>query len=594
MSTKLNSVVSDLYLSINTDMDVSYQTTFLENAPHCAVEPVTAEDLTNKAYVDSRLVNSGSGINLYLNYSVADAINPYKSLGTSIVITTITTIQTPQLGTQFIGSFITASGYPGTTLIPSGIYELNQFGRQVGGNVGTLKYFFTLSKINLGGTVTLLGTSGYSADINTSVTDIFFAPLSLAELTLLSTDRLVISVFSLGIGNNVGEFLDSHFQDDSYSYITTPLISGSNFLSSNNVFTGVNSFTNALTAPTILFPSATTNVANTTFVTNNFVDLTTTQTILGTKTFSKIITDLIQGSSAISTLEIGDNFTTGDINIGKNMTDATGIVKINSSIGITNIGLLQFAASGMGTQTAGATFGLCFSQIDGICNIANGSSRSALGKINIGAGAGSLGTITIGQTSCQVEITGSSVNIANTASTSIPVNIAVGAGSSGTISIGGSGRTLTFRGSTASTINIVNGLISCGNITLGTSALTQTAGTQLGGVTNGTIQSASVSSTTTIGTLTFTSLGGYIVSFGYTSNSASVLGTHYVQFTGTSLVPVPVGLYGASQADNVGLASVAATFYIKVTTIGTLNMICNLVGTITSFTNQYFTATRII
>ena len=295
MSTKLNSVVSDLYLAINTDMDVSYQTTFLENAPHCAVEPVTAEDLTNKAYVDSRLVNSGSGINLYLNYSVADAINPYKSLGTSIVITTITTIQTPQLGTQFIGSFITASGYPGTTLIPSGIYELNQFGRQVGGNVGTLKYFFTLSKINLGGTVTLLGTSGYSADINTSVTDIFFAPLSLAELTLLSTDRLVISVFSLGIGNNVGEFLDSHFQDDSYSYITTPLISGSNFLSSNNVFTGVNSFTNALTAPTILFPSATTNVANTTFVTNNFVDLTTTQTILGTKTFSKIITDLIQG-----------------------------------------------------------------------------------------------------------------------------------------------------------------------------------------------------------------------------------------------------------------------------------------------------------
>ena len=461
-------------------MDISFQTTFSDNAPHCNVAPVSAVDLCNKHYVDSRLVNSGFGINLYLNYSVnaltlaVPAIGTYKQLGTSIVIVSPgITINKPQSDTQLIASFITKSGYPGTVSIPSGIWELNQFGKglslpdteipitepEIPIIETELKYYFTLTKINLQEEETLLGTSEYSADINTSFTDVFFAQLILEELTLFSTDQLIINIFSLGVNTMVGATLDSYFQSTTYSYITTPLVSNSNLLSRANIFSGTNAFSSGLSAPTKYFPSNTTDVATTAHLTSYYVNNSGTQSIGGAKTFTSAIT---------------------------------------------------------GTTYIGTSFG---------GNVA----------------ASSFGT---------------------------------------------AGYNTTIRGNQISFSNPL------------TLAATQqpTSVSQLGGVTNGTIQSAGLtlsSGSASIGSLQFTYVGVYIVSFGYRSNSASVLTNHYVNFTGTLLAPVPVGLYGAAPANNAGMATVSASFYILVTTIGTLNMIINLTGTITSFENRYFTATRI-
>jgi len=377
MSTKLNSIISDGTLNIDTDMDISYQTTFSFAAPHCVADPVTADDLTNKAYVDSRLVNSGSGTNLYFNYSVSDAISPYRQLGTSIVITTQTTLNTPQAGTQTIASFITDSGYPGTVTIPSGIWELNQFGKQVGGSAGVLRYFFTLYKRDLAGNEILLGTSGYSADINTSVTDVFFAQLTLGILTLLSTDRLIVNIFSLGTGTDVGHTLDSQFQNTTYSYITTPLVSGSNFLSLNNTFTGSNSFTNATTNIGSMVVSA--NALNS----NN------------------INTEVLIGNNLIGTSSIAPG---AALKVGYNL----------------NYGSLQLATrAGRSGDTRihdGAFSGGNVYIGSGATNmyISAGTGSTATGSINIGFGFASLGDFNLGSATRKMSILGTSLSTIST------------------------------------------------------------------------------------------------------------------------------------------------------------------------------------
>jgi hypothetical protein len=48
------------------DLEVIGSTTF-ENTPHCNQFPVLAQDLANRAYVDSIVGQSGNGFILYLN-----------------------------------------------------------------------------------------------------------------------------------------------------------------------------------------------------------------------------------------------------------------------------------------------------------------------------------------------------------------------------------------------------------------------------------------------------------------------------------------------------------------------------------------------
>jgi len=422
----VNQIASNTLAPLNMASDTQFagQTTF-NLAPHCNVDPSTAEDLANKSYVDSRLVNSGSGTNLYFNYSVSDIITPYKQLGTSIVITTQTTINTPQAGTQFIASFITDLGYPGTTTIPSGIWELNQFGRQVGGSGGVLRYYFTLSTINILGGITLLGTSGYSADINTSVTDIFFAQLPLGILTLLNTERLFIEIYSLGTGTGVGHTLDSQFQAGTYSYVTTPLVSGSNFLSLNNVFTGSNSFTNAITMPTMAYPNNTTNGANTAYLTANYVNNSATQTIGGAKTFNGSVdvpTAVFPNSTSIA---VNGAYLTANYVPNSTNTTIAGLKTFSNTR--TDFNLLSINGNQLNVLNASNTLYLGYTSNVGIINI---GENQLSGEIKIGNDSRS-GNINIG---CGLLVTSD-------------INIGVSTGTS-TIGIGSVSKAVTINGST--------------------------------------------------------------------------------------------------------------------------------------------------
>ena len=68
------------------NIEVLGQTTFT-NTPHCNQFPVLAQDLANRAYVDSIVGKSGNGFILYLNKSV----NVSGGFQLSNAVTTVTT-----------------------------------------------------------------------------------------------------------------------------------------------------------------------------------------------------------------------------------------------------------------------------------------------------------------------------------------------------------------------------------------------------------------------------------------------------------------------------------------------------------------------
>lgn len=184
--------------------------------------------------------------------------------------------------------------------------------------------------------------------------------------------------------------------------------------------------------PTMAPGNSTTNIANTQFVTNaittagaNYVDLTSTQTITGEKTFSNantvisgnLVTNNIVSASATTDISIGQNLTTGDIKLG-NSGGATNVA-LNWG-GASNSGNLSFqggsltlAGTGNYNQTSGATYQT------------NISTNQSTGELAIGTAGGRSGAIYI-----------------NTGGTSTaPVNISSGTNANAPITIGSTAST---------------------------------------------------------------------------------------------------------------------------------------------------------
>jgi hypothetical protein len=314
MSLKTNSIISDVILNVNCDTDFSNQVSF-DVVPHCNISPEYGNDICNKSYVDSRVGNSGNGIQLYFNKSVIiDSSN--SELGTEIVIIPGIDIQFPQTGINLISSFLTILGYPNQTRIPSGIWELNQYGLvDSSPRLGTLYYYFTLVNYHEDSSTTLIGRSGNSSDIDSINTpSLYFATLTLGPINLLLTDRLQVNIYSEGINTGGSTHtLNSFFQGPYYSFINTPLISGNNLLASNNDWTGANTFELSPNVPDVAQTTSNDFCANTRYVrdaitdlSNSYVTLQTTQTIDSYKTFSitPLISELMP-SGATSTTQIG-------------------------------------------------------------------------------------------------------------------------------------------------------------------------------------------------------------------------------------------------------------------------------------------------
>ena len=111
-------------LTVN-DLEVIGDTEFLFT-PRCSAIPDLAQDLVNRAYVDSIVGQSGNGFILYLNKSV----NVSGGFQLSNAVTAVSTSQTITVEVQdinvSIGTFISDVGFAALLTLPSGLWELNQ------------------------------------------------------------------------------------------------------------------------------------------------------------------------------------------------------------------------------------------------------------------------------------------------------------------------------------------------------------------------------------------------------------------------------------------------------------------------------------
>ena len=373
MSTKLNSIISDGSLYIDTDMDISYQCTFSANAPHCNVPAVNGNDLVTLGYVNSLVGQYSGGFNLFFNYSVSDGL--YKSLGQSVVdsvtqqIVPITTDTTNQLVAKFVSSAL------GITTIPSGIWNMLIYS-EVAANGGTLTYFFEVYTLT-GATETLLFTSASSADVNANTTPagINVNGTLITPATIALTDKIVVKIYLHKDGTPL--LVNTYFQYDYYSFIQTTLNAGTTLLSSDNTFTGTNSFTNT-----------TTNIGSMVVLANALNS-------------NSINTDIFIGDNLIGPgiatpggkLKIGNNMNWGEISIARK-TGRLGETHIHD-----------------GTGSAGSVYiGSTSTNIQ----IAVGTTSAANGPINIGNGAGSIGAFSLGSATRLLTVLGTSASTIST------------------------------------------------------------------------------------------------------------------------------------------------------------------------------------
>jgi len=377
-TTQIQSSGGNLQVVSATDFTNDVNFLFADSPPHCSIVPDNPNDLTNKLYVDTKVIASGGGQQMYFNQSVSSTPSPYKALGTTIVVASqqiLTTLQlNPFLGVpQVIAQFITETSYPNITTLPAGIWTANIYGKVTGGTTGTLYYEMKVYTFTTSSVKTLIGTGIGVQDVD-ATTDITLYSVSTTIDTISGlnlTDRIIVEILTNGVGSNPTSHLNTYFQAGTYSFLTTPLISGTNLLGLANSWTGINTFSNTTTNIGSLVIS--TNALNTTS--------TATPLLIGN--------NLTNGSGGV--IKIGANILTNEIWIGTADT-ASGSVRIRDGNGT---GGYVYIANGTGSGT----------QVQIL------TATSATGAVSIATGASSSGTVSIGSLTRLSNIYGSSSSI---------------------------------------------------------------------------------------------------------------------------------------------------------------------------------------
>ena len=181
------------------------------------------------------------------------------------------------------------------------------------------------------------------------------------------------------------------------------------------------SVTNPFTTPTISFTGVL-PLANggTGSSTQNFVDLTSSQTILGTKTFNNIAASGITGSGSGGTISL--NATNGDINLGNleaSSSSAGGAINLTAAGGISTGYLRAYGGGGGGdsgiqlgggTQAGASGSGgsISVSALNGNISVSGdiNTSGGGGGGYQTGGSGGSAGSISISASNGDISVSG--------------------------------------------------------------------------------------------------------------------------------------------------------------------------------------------
>ena len=245
----------------------------LVTAPHCSAVPVNGNDLANKAYVDA-LAPQTSYI-VYLNWTesfITTTPTTYKKLNplevyTPTTVAVATTNTTPVL----IGGFFNSKAdLLFADVIPPGNWNLVIFANCATTNdQNHLEFNYELIGVTSLGVETVIYTSAYSNTVNVTAPQIgtYSCQLTLPSTSILAYTDIGIKVY---VKSNINANRNGNifFQyTSSYSSLQTSFgtTQASNILTTNNSWTGINTFTNTtnlnatvIQSGTLTFPDATT------------------------------------------------------------------------------------------------------------------------------------------------------------------------------------------------------------------------------------------------------------------------------------------------------------------------------------------------
>ena len=321
--------------TISSILGFTKQVTF-DVAPH-SISPTLGNDVATKGYVDSLVGQYSGGYNLYLNKSATVSVggNTYYTISNTVSNTTQqSSVDTADGTNKLLLSFI--SNELNITNIPAGIWNLFLYGSiNNASNVG--QYQFKL-KLYSGGVITLISTSGNSSNVN-SLTPVVYtmnATIS-ASVTTTLTDRLIIEIYNQSTDTSV---VTTYFENTYYSFTQSTLNAGTTLLTSNNNWTGNNTFALPPSTPTVAGTPNNTDIINY----EKTLSIVTTNGLTGPRGFT--------GPTGTN----GTNGSTGETG-ATGRTGPTGANGTNGSIGQTGpTGIGPTGPTGIGpTGPTGAT-----------------------------------------------------------------------------------------------------------------------------------------------------------------------------------------------------------------------------------------------
>jgi hypothetical protein len=339
---------SDLYLAriglatseaVQTDFSGLVNFNNISTPPHCSAVPINGNDLANKSYVDA-LAPQTSYI-VHLNYTetfTTTTPTVYKKLNpdevyTPTLIPFATTNTTPVL---IAGFFNTKAALLFADVIPAGNWNLVLFANcDSTTDQNHLELNYSLIGITAGGVETVIYTSAYSNTINVIAPQIgtYSCQLTIPSTSILAYTQIGIKVY-VRSNINANRSGNIFFQyTSSYSSLQTSFgtTQASNILTTNNTWTGINTFNNTTNLNGTVLQSGTLTFPDATIQSTAFKAITA-----GTFTNTNITVD---ANGAISSIASGTTPSTNaaTIDIATAITGNPYFLTYSSSIGPTSI-----------------------------------------------------------------------------------------------------------------------------------------------------------------------------------------------------------------------------------------------------------------
>jgi trimeric autotransporter adhesin len=328
-------------LNTYSRLDISGQVLF--NTPPHIPDPMFGNDAASKGYVDSLVGQYSGGLNLFLNNSLTSTVNDPSNNICKLLLPTVDNAASSDIHTTItsdtnylINSFITDENYPGIVSLPQGLWSMTVYSDISSSSVGIMNYRFVLYKYS-NNTFIPIATSTPSDDVNALYGNVgsptaYHMQAIITEQALLVTDRLAVILYAQSSGVPPGSILKTCFEGEFYSYVQTSLNAGTNLLGSSNTWSGNNTFSISLTAPTLDQSDNSTNAATTAYVRTAISNLSTSNNVWnGTNNFSSLNVSNTASINNLSTNNI--SVTNASVsNVSVTSITASNVSMFNTSI----------------------------------------------------------------------------------------------------------------------------------------------------------------------------------------------------------------------------------------------------------------------